>query len=233
MIFDDFPCHGYRAPLPCRDNLPISRFTLAIQQWHWSIEIRNRKKARWKEKKFFPLLSFFFFSFFFFFFFFFSSIDLGEIGKGFSRDPKKRWIYGPIKRSLSLLFKEEHYSINEEMEFLFFLFFFLNGNITRFIATFEKSSNSFWSFCYNFVKYIYIYFLIKIFNFLKSLPSLSRISFFRSFFFFSSFFSLSLSLFLPPFFLFSPRIFIHIFSRWLSFDLSLGVEPAFFNSIYF
>lgn len=62
-----------------------------------------------------------------------------EIGKGFSlRDPKKRWIYGPIKRSLSLLFKEEHYSINEEMEFFpFFFSFFL-------MEILQDSSRRFW-----------------------------------------------------------------------------------------
>lgn len=117
MIFDDFPL--YRVPYPWRDNHPISRFTLAIQQRHRS-EIPNRVE----EKNFFPLLSFFTF---FLSFPFFLLHRPREIGKGFSlRDPKKRWIYGPIKRSLSLLFKEEHYSINEEMKFFpFFFSFFL------------------------------------------------------------------------------------------------------------
>lgn len=179
MIFDDFPL--YRVPYPWRDNHPISRFTLAIQQRHRS-EIPNRVE----EKNFFPLLSFFTF---FLSFPFFLLHRPREIGKGFSlRDPKKRWIYGPIKRSLSLLFKEEHYSINEEMKFFpFFFSFFL-------MEILQDSSRRFWKiikhqihFETNFVIILWNIYVYFDFNFLKSLPSFSRISFFLPSFFFSFF----------------------------------------------
>lgn len=114
MIFDDFPL--YRVPYPWRDNHPISRFTLAIQQRHRS-EIPNRVE----EKNFFPLLSFFTFSHFLSFFF---SIDLERSEKVFPSVTRRNGEY-TVRLSEVFLSYSKRSTIQLTKKWSFFLSFFL------------------------------------------------------------------------------------------------------------